>query len=56
VATRLPGLVSGTGGEVTAFTISGNQLQTAASFNYEAGKQLQRRIRSTDQELYAEVF
>jgi hypothetical protein len=43
-------LVSGTGGEGnSAFTISGNQLQTAASFNYEAQNSYSVRIRSTDQ-------
>jgi len=49
-------LVSGTGGEGnSAFTISGNQLQTAASFNYEAQNSYSVRIRSTDQDgLYTE--
>ena len=42
-------LVSGTGSaDNSSFTISGNQLRTAASFNYEAKSSYSIRVRSTD--------
>ena len=44
------GLVSGTGDtDNGAFAISGDQLRTAASFNYEAKNSYSIRVRSTDQ-------
>ncbi|GEM_PF-969887 len=43
-------LVSGTGGSDNAsFTISGNQLLTAAAFNFEAKNSYSIRLRTTDQ-------
>jgi len=43
-------LVGGTGGTNNAsFTISGSQLKTAASFNYEAKNTYSIRVRATDQ-------
>ncbi len=49
-------LVSGTGStDNGSFTISGNTLQTAATFNYESKNSYSIRIRSTDQgSLYTE--